>query len=317
MVIMERCAFLFAGQGSQYVGMAKDLCEAYPESKQVFDRADKILKFDLSKLCFFGPQEELTKTYNSQPAILTATIAAFEAFRAVTGSSFDKVEYLAGLSLGEYSALVAGGSVSFEDALYLVRKRGEFMEDEALKRPGGMVSLIGLNMEAAKQICERTGMEIANLNCPGQIVVSGAKERIEEAQMLANELGAKMAVPLEVSGAFHSSFMKNASVRLGEELKKIELKLGEVKIISNVSATPYASASQIRENLIKQVYSSVLWEQSMRFILDRKINTFVEFGPGRVLKGLMRRIHPGATVLTVEKKQDLELFREGVTPNGP
>ena len=305
-------AYLFAGQGAQFVGMGKDLYETFPESKAVFDKADKVLGFSISKLCFDGPQAELTKTQNCQPAILTVSIAAFEAFKSAIRYTLylpvrqaGAIRYTAGLSLGEYSALVAAEALSFKDAVYLVRRRGEFMEEEALKKPGKMLSVIGLDLSTIKQICSQANTEIANMNCPGQIVISGGVKEIEEAQGLAKDRGAKMAMLLEVSGAFHSSFMKEAGLKLAKELEKIKISTPKHHIVSNVTAQPVNSADEIKDNLIKQVSSSVLWEDSMKFILSKNVTTFFEFGPGKVLKGLMRRIDANAQVINIEKKEDI------------
>jgi [acyl-carrier-protein] S-malonyltransferase len=301
--------YLFAGQGSQYAGMGRDLYESFPESRAVFDLADKVLGFPISRLCFEGPQEELTKTQNAQPAIVTATIAAWEAFKA--SSAQPEAGYMAGLSLGEYSALVAAGALDFSDAVYLVRRRGEFMEEEAAKKPGKMLSLIGLDREAVKQVCADAGVEMANLNCPGQIVVSGGIAALEKAQNLAQERGAKRAVMLEVSGAFHSSFMQGAASRLAGELEKIRIKAPKFTVVGNVTAQPALTAEDIKNNLVRQVASGVLWEDSMNFILSRGVTNFIEFGPGRVLKGLMRRISENAQVTVVEKKDDIIRLKNG------
>lgn len=299
-------AYLFAGQGSQYTGMGKGLCEAFPESRAVFDRADKVLGFSISKLCFEGPQEELTKTKNCQPAILTVSIAALEAYKEVIGSLGHWVpSYVAGLSLGEYSALVAAEAMRFEDAVYLVRRRGEFMEEEAQKIPGKMLSIIGLELGQVSEIASQAKVEIANINCPGQVVVSGGAEGILEAQIAAKAAGAKMAIILEVSGAFHSSFMRGAQEKLAEELEKIKLNDARLPVIANVDAQPVTSALKIKENLIRQVSSNVLWEDSMRFLLSKGVTNFFEFGPGKVLKGLLRRIEPQAQVVNIEKKEDI------------
>jgi len=297
-------AYLFAGQGSQYIGMGKDLYEAFPESKAVFDKADKVLGFSISKLCFEGPQQELTRTVNCQPAILTISIAAWEAYKASRGADFSTDGYTAGLSLGEYSALVAAGVINFEDAVYLVRRRGEFMEEEALKSPGKMLSIIGLELSLVRQVCLDANTEIANINCPGQVVIAGGAKEIEKAQELAKERGAKMAVMLEVSGAFHSSLMKGATIRLAAELEKIKLNAPVMPVVCNVTAKAATSSAEIKDNLIKQVASSVLWEDSMRFLLSRGIKNFIEFGPGKVLKGLMRRIEASAQVVNIEKETD-------------
>jgi [acyl-carrier-protein] S-malonyltransferase len=298
-------AYLFAGQGSQYAGMGKDLYEAFPVSRQIFDKADSVLGFSLSKLCFEGPQEELKKTNNSQPAILTMSIAALEAFKASMAGKSKPVSFTAGLSLGEYAALVAAGALGFEDALKLVRQRGQFMEEEAVIHPGKMLSLIGLDLAVVKQICADTGTEIANINCPGQTVISGSPEKIARAEELAKEKEAKMAVVLEVSGAFHSSFMQGAALKLAAEIDRIKINLPSIPVVSNVTARPFASVAEIKDNLVKQVYSSVLWEDSMKFVLSKGVTDFIEFGPGKVLRGLMRRIDASAQVQNIEKKEDI------------
>ena len=294
--------YLFAGQGSQYVGMGKDLYTAFPESKAVFDKADKVLGFSLSHLCFNGPQEELTKTNNCQPAIVVMSIACWQAYKT-KNPQLDG--YMAGLSLGEYSALVAAEALNFEDAIFLVRRRGEFMEETAAKQPGKMLSIIGLDLAKVKEICFEANAEIANINCPGQIVISGAGQAIEKAQALAEAQGAKLAVILEVSGAFHSSFMQEAALKLAKELEKINITEPKFPVISNVTAKPVTSLEEIKQNLIRQVYASVLWEDSMRLILSKGVSSFIEFGPGKVLKGLMRRIDSNAQVVNIEKEGDV------------
>ncbi|MDP3731674.1 MAG: ACP S-malonyltransferase, partial [Candidatus Omnitrophota bacterium] len=304
-MVSEKTALLFAGQGAQYVGMGKDLYASFPESKAAFEKADEVLGFSLSKLCFEGPAAELTQTQNCQPAILVTSIAAWEAFKSVDSCQLSTVSYTAGLSLGEYSALVAAGAIGLEEAVHLVRKRGEFMEEEALKYPGKMVSLLGLDLAIIKNICRDTKVEIANINCPGQIVVSGGIKDIEEAAKLAEEQGAKSVIFLEVSGAFHSSFMQGAALKLAGELEKIKINTPQIPLISNVTAKPVTVPEEIKANLIKQITGSVLWEGSMKFILSKNVTTFFEFGPGRVLKGLMRRIDERAQVINIEKKEDI------------
>ena len=297
-------AYLFAGQGSQYVGMGKDLYENFPESRAIFDRAKAVLGFDIARICFEGPEDQLKITRISQPAIVTVSIAAFEAYK-----SNNKITpaYMAGLSLGEYSALIASGSLTFEDGIRLIKRRGELMDEAAKKYPGKMAAVLDLAIDKIKEICAASGAQIANLNCPGQIVISGKSDSIDKAVLLCNEAGAKRVIPLEVSGAFHSSLMSEAAEGLREALNKSNISAPNVSVISNYTALPQAESSQIIENLVNQVRSSVRWEDSMRFILSKGITNFMEFGPGKVLKGLMRRIDSNSQVINIEKKEDLRL----------
>ncbi|MDD5662570.1 MAG: ACP S-malonyltransferase [Candidatus Omnitrophica bacterium] len=295
-------AYLFSGQGSQYVGMGKDLYESFPEARAIFDRAQGLLDFDLKKICFEGPQEQLKITRISQPAIVTLSIAAFEAFKArskVTPS------YMAGLSLGEYSALIASEALTFEDGIRLIKRRGELMDAAAKKYPGGMAAVLDLGVDKIQEICASSGAEIANLNCPGQVVVSGSSLAINRVIPLCAEAGAKRVIPLEVSGAFHSSLMAQAAQGLRDALDKINISAPFMPVISNYTALPQDKPEQIKENLVQQMRSSVRWEDSMRFILEKGITQFYEFGPGKVLKGLMRKIDPAAQVINIEKKADI------------
>jgi [acyl-carrier-protein] S-malonyltransferase len=303
-----KLAFIFPGQGAQAIGMAQDLCAAYPGARKVFSDADRVLGFSLSRLCFEGPFDELTKTENCQPAVLTASIAALEALKASHPQLV--LSYTAGLSLGEYSALVAARILSFEDAVYLVRKRGEFMEAASKKNPGRMSCVLGLELDSVSAICQKTGCEVANLNCPGQVVISGSLSALEAAAAQSMEKGAKRVLSLDVSGAFHSSFMNEARDRLKAEIDKMRFSKPACPIISNVDAKEQVDPQAIKENLIKQVNSATFWEASMRYLLSRGVETFFEIGPGSVLKGMFKKIDPSAKVINVGKVADLAEMRQ-------
>lgn len=294
-------AFIFPGQGSQYIGMGRDLYAAYPSSKEVFDKADKILGFPISRICFEGPMDVLTQTQNCQPAIFTASIAALSAF----SGQLSAVSYTAGLSLGEYSALVASGALSFEDGLRLVKKRAELMEAATKKYPGKMSAVLGLGREELQGICLAAGAEIANLNCPAQVVITGRIEAVDKAKQLAQEKGAKRVIDLEVSGAFHSSLMKEAAQELNQQLKDYSILDAVVPVISNVTARSQEKSLEIRENMVKQVYSPVLWEDSVRYMACGGVKTFYEIGPGNILKGLIRKIDPSLEVINIGKAEDI------------
>ncbi len=300
---MDKPAFLFAGQGSQYVGMGKDLYESFPEAAKVFDRAEELLGIELRKLCFNGPEDALKSTNISQPAIVTASIAAFEVFKAK--SNFTP-SFSAGLSLGEYSALIASGAITFDDGIRLISKRGQLMEEASRKHPGKMAAVLELPVEKLKEICLKSGAEIANLNCPGQTVITGKAEAVSKAMELCNQAGAKRVIPLEVSGGFHSSLMSEAALELKLVLDNIQISEPRFPVINNYTAQPQNQAGQIRENLVNQIKGSVRWEDSMRYILSEGVTKFYEFGPGKVLKGLMRRIDSSAQVINIEKKSDIE-----------
>jgi [acyl-carrier-protein] S-malonyltransferase len=300
---MSKTALLFAGQGAQVVGMGKDLAEKFPSAKAWFDRANAALGYDLAKICFEGPETELTKTENAQPGIFLVSWICFELLKEkVPNLKFDAT---AGLSLGEFTALTAAGVMSFEDGLRVVRQRGKFMQEACDVTKGGMAAIIGLDETPTREVCAEAGVVLANLNCPGQLVISGEAEKITKACELAKAKGAKRALPLTVAGAYHSPLMASAQSKLQGELAKIKIAPPIVPVISNVTAQ--AHAENISTKLVEQVCASVLWETSMRALLAQGFTRFIELGPGTALSGFMMRIDKTATMLNVADAASLEV----------
>lgn len=304
---MVEIAYIFPGQGAQFAGMGKDLYDNFPAAKEVFDKANSILKIDIKKLCFEGPQDELSTTANSQPAILTTSIAALRAYESLPLAGQYTPKFSLGLSLGEYTSLVAAGAVSFEDALVLVRKRGEFMEEASRKNPGSMACVFGMELRAVEDLCKGIGCEIANLNCPGQVVVSGKTNNVELFSSLARDKGAKRVLMLDVSGPFHSSLMTTARDKLKDYIDKVQFNSPKLNFISNVDARIQTDPVVIKDNLIKQVNSKTFWEESVKFVVQSGIRTFLEIGPGQVLKGLLKKIDPKLEVKSLGALQDLQV----------
>lgn len=304
MVIKKGIAYIFPGQGAQSVGMGKDLYDNFPEAKEVFDKANEALGFNLKALCFEGPKDKLSTTSLSQPAILATSIAALSSLKSQV-KDLD-VKAALGLSLGEYTALVSAGSIGFSDGIKLVRSRGQFMEDASKQNPGKMASVLGLGRDAVGQVCKETGCEIANLNCPGQIVISGRKEAIEKASELSKANGAKRAIILDVSGPFHSSLMKPAADKLNRLLEETDIRKPSFPIVSNVDASYEDDAATIKKNLLTQLTSSTNWEDSIRLLARDGVKYFFEIGPGKVLKGLIRRIDPGLTVYNAGTAEEIK-----------
>ncbi|MGO1137194.1 ACP S-malonyltransferase [Bacillus subtilis] len=305
---MSKIAFLFPGQGSQFIGMGKELYEQVPAAKRLFDEADEMLETKLSSLIFEGAAEELTLTYNAQPALLTTSIAVLEKFK----ESGITPDFTAGHSLGEYSALVAAGALSFKDAVYTVRKRGEFMNEAVPAGEGAMAAILGMDAEALKQVTDKVTEEgnlvqLANLNCPGQIVISGTAKGVELASELAKENGAKRAIPLEVSGPFHSELMKPAAEKLKEVLDACDIKDADVPVISNVSADVMTEKAEIKQKLIEQLYSPVRFEESINKLIAEGVTTFVEIGPGKVLSGLVKKVNRRLKTIAVSDPETIEL----------
>lgn len=301
---MSKTALLFAGQGAQVVGMGKDLAEQFPGARAWFDRANAALGYDLAKVCFEGPEADLTKTENAQPGIFLVSWVCFQLLKEqVPNLTFDAA---AGLSLGEFTALTAAGAMSFEDGLRVVRQRGKFMQEACDVTKGGMAAIIGLDEAPTREVCAEAGVVLANLNCPGQLVISGEAEKIAKACELAKAKGAKRALPLPVAGAYHSPLMASAQPKLQAELEKVNLTVSTVPVISNVNALPHGAPSRISAQLVEQVCASVRWEESMRVLLSQGFTRFIELGPGTALSGFMKRIDKTATMMNVADAASLE-----------
>ena len=302
---MGKVAFVFPGQASQYSGMGKDLAGEYPAAKAVFDEADRALGFSISKLCFEGTEEDLKLTANTQPAILTCSVAVYRVLEE-KGLTPD---FVAGHSLGEYSALVAAGALKFAEAVQLVRKRGTYMQDAVPAGVGAMAAIMGLSPAVVADVCKRAaGSEIcaaANLNSPDQTVISGHAGAVKRAVELASQAGAKRAVILAVSAPFHSALMMPIQQRLEKDLRDTDFSNLQLPLVTNVDADTTTSGNEAREALIRQVSMPVRWEESVRLLIDEGVNTFVEVGPGRVLTGLLRQIERSVAALNVEDEKSL------------
>lgn len=305
-----KTAFLFPGQGAQSVGMGADIAQQYPAAREMFQKANEIVGYDLRKICFEGPAEQLNTTTISQPAIFVTSAAILETLKTNTATSGLKPYITAGLSLGEYTALYAAGVISFEDALILVQKRGQTMQQAADKTNGAMVSIIGLDEDKVRALCAEAGegelLAAVNFNCPGQIVISGSKTACERAEKLAPKYGAIKAVRLEVAGAFHTEMMASAADILKEALSKCKiLQPRDIRTIANITADYYTSSDQVRTGLTRQLTSPILWQKCMERLLADGVETFYEIGPGRVLTGLMKRINRKANIINISSAQSL------------
>jgi [acyl-carrier-protein] S-malonyltransferase len=301
-----KVAYLFPGQGAQAVGMGKDIYDSNNDARSIFTEADSSLEFNLSTLCFNGPEETLTQTVNTQPAILTVSIAMLYASQNILNEKFPEPSFMAGHSLGEYSALVASGVLTFQEAVRLVRTRGQLMQDAGDIETGAMAAIIGIDENVLSEICTETGVDMANLNAPDQIAISGSAAAIQKAQDLATERGARRVVPLKVSAAFHSALMEPAVSPMREKLKNVSFKQASVSVISNVTATPLDIPEGLVDELATQIRSSVQWFRSIQYMKSQGVTSYIEIGPGKVLTGLVRRIDPDAETTNLSSLEDLE-----------
>lgn len=306
-----KTALLFPGQGAQHIGMGKDLCDAYPQARTVFDQADELLGFSLRKVCFDGPEAELNRTDVSQPAILVHSWAVVEVLKT-TGNGralLDRGLVAAGLSLGEYSALAAAGALAWQDACRLVRKRGQFMQQACDVQPSTMASIVGLDddkLEAAIAPAREKGIVVlANFNAPGQVAISGDRAAIEEAMRLAKAAGAKLTVPLAVAGAFHSPLMEPAREKLAAEIETTQFQSPNIGVIANVDAMEHRNPAKLKDNLVQQLTAPVLWAKSMAVLVEQGYDEFVELGPGTVLAGLLKRVARSATRTSIGKADEV------------
>ncbi len=300
---MDSMSVIFPGQGSQYMGMGKDLYDNFDKAKEIFDTADRILDMKISDICFNGPEDKLKSTLYQQLAIFVVSAVAWELLKE---KQISLPQYFAGLSLGEYTAVYASGMLNFEQALYLVKSRAELMEKAAFNNPSTMLAVLGLKETVIKEASLK-GCYVANLNSPSQVVVSVSKQEKETIQNELVSAGAKRVVELNVSGGFHSPFMEEASQKLKERIAKMEFTDCKIPVISNADAAPHTKAAEIKENLVKQLTLPVLWQKSIEYMAQQKINIFYEVGPGKVLKGLLRKIDSS---LKVKNAGNLKSFQE-------
>lgn len=303
---MSKIACIFPGQGAQYPGMGKEIAESYSEAMRIFSLASERLGIDMKKLCFEGNEEDLKKTENTQPSILTTSIALLEVLK-LKGIEPDVT---AGLSLGEYSALVASKAIRFEDAVALVKKRGKYMQEAVPVGEGSMAAVMGMERESVMECLKAASgygvVEAANFNCPGQIVIAGHTRAVEHACTILKEKGAKRAIMLPVSAPFHSSLLKPAGEKLAEELEKVEISDNKLPVVSNVNAQVIMNKYEIKKCLIEQVSSSVLWEDSIKQMIEMGVDTFIEVGPGKTLSAFVKKIDKSLYVYNVEDIESLE-----------
>ncbi|MCL2140104.1 MAG: ACP S-malonyltransferase [Dehalococcoidia bacterium] len=303
---INKVVFVFPGHGSQYVGMGKDIYHAYPEARAIFDKADSILDFPLSKLCFEGPLEELRLTVNVQPALLTVCTALLNVMQK--SLYYSPPAFVAGHSLGEYTAAVACRAITFTDALTLVRQRGQLMHQAGVQKPGMAVAILGLENDTVAEIANATGVYVANYNCPGQVVVSGENRLVEQAVGLAISRGASRTVPIPGNTAFHSPLMKTVAQELAQSIATVEFNQPNCPLIGNTSASPLSSIGELQDELRQQLYSPVQWSQSIAYLVSQGVDLLVEIGPGAVLSGLNKHVDKQLSVANISDVKSIENY---------
>jgi len=307
-VELAKTAYVFPGQGSQWAGMGRDLHDDFKSAKAVFDQADEVLGLPLSRLCFEGPEDELRQTINAQPAILVVSYACLQASRE-TGHNLPPPAFVAGHSLGEYTALAVAGVLDFPTAVYLARERGRLMHEAGEICPGSMAAVIGSDETLLDEVCRQTGTHLANVNCPGQLVISGDRDKINQAMGLARDKGAPRVIPLPVSGAFHTPLMQPAFDGMTQILASLSFQEPAVPVIANTTAQPMTTAESVKEELLSQLCHCVQWQRSIEYMVNEDVSTFIEIGPGKVLTGLIRRINKEVRTVNIGDTEAVRDFK--------